>query len=188
MDFANFASDHEHATYLMLKQVCINHLALHHMRWLDLYRVAVSEIGGLLLQLWGTQQQGALVWIPEIAAALHRRVHARAGTDLGFPHLTPDQLGIPALDNPALDAPDDASVALFVALGELLRDAGQEHAILIDGGLRITTALLADVFIVAMQQDSMDDDTVDRLILDILGSQLASYIRTGAPFIARPRS
>ena len=167
-----FATDEEAATYRMLKQVLQNHVALQEMSILATSMACTGLLGDCCLEgcTAGTAPQ-------EVAVAMLGWLKGGVRERQTLPALLP--FGKASAHDPEVHL-GEHSRRLYDALRRLLNDVGEAQRIDSLGSIRIVLGLMADVLSMFLHQFDLPLEAVDKIIDEVVGPSLDSYLKTSA--------
>jgi len=168
-----FATDEEAATYRMLQQVLQNHVALQEMSILATSMACTGLLGDCCLGgcTAGTAPR-------EVAAALLGRLKGGVRERQTLPVLLP--FGKASAHNPEAHL-GEHSRHLYDALRRLLNDVSEARRIDSLGSTRVVLSLMADVLSMFLHQFDLSLAAVDKIIDEVVGPSLDSYLKTSVP-------
>jgi hypothetical protein len=168
-----FPTADEAAAYRMLKQVLQNHVALQEMSILATSMACTGLLGDRCLECCAAGTAP-----PEMVMAmlgwLKRGVRDR--------QITPT---LPPFGKASAQEPDarlgEHSRRLYDVLRRLLNDVIDEQQITLLGGMQIVLRLMADVLSMFLHQFNHTLTEVDKIIDEVVGPSLESYLKTTFP-------
>ena len=168
-----FATDEEAATYRMLKQVLQNHVALQEMSILATCMACTGLLGDCCLECC------AAVTTPrEVIAAMLDWLKCGVRERQSMSALLP--FGKASAHDPEVHLGEHSRL-LYNALRWLLNDVGEAQRIDSLGSRRIVLGLMADVLSMFLSQFDLPLEAVDKIIDEIVGPALDSYLKTSVP-------
>ena len=165
-----FVTAEEAATYRMLKQVLQNHVALHKMSIL-----ATSMACTGLLDDRCLESCAAGITPQEVVAVMLGWLKRGVRERQTVPTLLP--FGSASAHAPEVHL-GEHSRRLYDALRRLLTDVGDTQRIDDRSSMQIVLRLLADVLSMFLRQFELTLEAVDKIIDEVVGPSLDSYLRT----------
>lgn len=168
-----FATDEEAASYRMLKQVLQNHVALQEMSILATSMACTGLLGDRC------QACCAAGTAPhEVVAAMLGWLKRGVRDRQTLPALLP--FGKASAHDPEVHL-GEHSRRLYDALRRLLNDVGEAQRIDSLGSMQIVLRLMADVLSMFLHQFDLALEEVDKIIDEVVGPSLDSYLKTHIP-------
>jgi len=168
-----FATDEEAATYRMLKQVLQNHVALQEMSILATSMACTGLLGDCCLEYCAagpTPREAAAALLGWLKGGVRERQTLPA---------------LPPFGKASAHAPEvylgEHSRRLYEALRRLLNDVGEAQRVDSLGSIRIVLSLMADVLSMFLHQFDLPLEAVDKIIDEVVGPSLDSYLKTAVP-------
>ena len=165
-----FATAAEAATYRMLKQVLQNHVALHKMSILATSMACTGLLGDRCLE-----SCAAGITPPEVMATMLGWLKRGVRERQTVPALLP-------FGGASAHAPEvhlgEHSRHLYDALRRLLTDVGDVQRIDSRGSMQVVLRLMADVLSMFFHQFALSLEAVDKIIDEVVGPSLDSYLKT----------
>jgi len=169
----DFATAAEAAAYRMLKQVLQNHVALQQMSILATSMACTGLLGDHCLECCA-----AGITPQEVVTAMLGRLKRGVRERQTQPALLP-------FGSASAHAPEvylgEHSRRLYDALRRLLTDVGDAQRIDRRGSMQIVLRLLADVLSMFLHQFDLSLEAVDKIIDEVVGPSLDSYLKTHVP-------
>jgi hypothetical protein len=168
-----FTTAEEAVTYRMLKQVLQNHVALQEMSILATSMACTGLLGDCCLECCtaGTAPR-------EVVAAMLDWLKCGVRERQSLPALLP--FGRASAHDPA-EQLGEHSRLLYDALRWLISDAVDAQRIDRLGSRQIVLRLMADVLSMFFHQFALPLEGVDKIIDEVVGPALASYLNTSVP-------
>jgi hypothetical protein len=168
-----FAATEETATYRMLKQVLQNHVTLQEMSILATSMACTGLLGDRCLECCA-----AGITPREVVAAMLGWLKRGVRERQTLPALLP--FGSASAHAPEVHL-GEHSRRLYDALRRLLTDVGDSQRIDSRGSMQIVLRLLADVLSMFLHQFDLTLEAVDKIIDEVVGPSLDSYLKTHVP-------
>ncbi len=168
-----FATAEEAATYRMLKQVLQNHVTLQEMSILATSMACTGLLGDHCLECCA-----AGLTPQEVVAAMLGRLRRRVRE-------LQTQTALLPFGSASAHVPEvylgEHSRRLYDALRRLLTDAGDAQRVDRRGSRQIVLRLMADVLSMFLHQFDFTLEAVDKIIDEVVGPSLDSYLKTHVP-------
>jgi hypothetical protein len=168
-----FVTDEEAATYRMLKQVLQNHVALQEISILATSMACTGLLGDCCLECCGAGTAPR-----EVVTAMLDWLKCGVRERQSMPTLLP--FGQASAHDPAGHLGEHSRL-LYDALRRLLTDVDDAQRINRFGSTRIVLRLMADVLSMFLHQFALSLAAVDKIIDEVVGPALASYLNTSVP-------
>lgn len=159
----------EEATYSMLRQALRNQITTHTMAASAAFAVAISLVSEATGQMWA---EGADIHtlFGQVIDAVKQELRTRQGPP-ALPLFVYD--GAPQAEDPISD---EHVRLLSETVDRFMNEAGEEHRIPAEGGVRIAIGLLGDLLHVLMHQGNKTLEEIDEFIEHPIRPALANQL------------